>query len=42
VTSGAATMDVNFSLDEHEVAAGYVLTCQARPTTPTVTVDFDQ
>jgi ring-1,2-phenylacetyl-CoA epoxidase subunit PaaE len=42
VTSGTATMDVNFSLDEKEVAAGYVLTCQARPTSPAVTVDFDQ
>ncbi|MGI4834310.1 MAG: 1,2-phenylacetyl-CoA epoxidase subunit PaaE [Janthinobacterium lividum] len=42
VTSGTAAMDVNYSLDENEVAAGYVLTCQARPTTPAVTVDFDQ
>ncbi|MEJ7658910.1 MAG: 2Fe-2S iron-sulfur cluster-binding protein [Hymenobacter sp.] len=24
-----------------EVAQGYVLTCQARPTAPAVTVDFD-
>lgn len=42
VTSGTAVMDVNYSLDEQEVAAGYVLTCQARPTAPEVTVDFDQ
>ena len=42
VTSGTAAMDVNFSLDEREVAAGYVLTCQARPTSAEVTVDFDQ
>ena len=42
VTHGTATMDVNYSLSEVEVAKGYVLTCQARPTTPEVTVDFDQ
>ena len=42
VTSGTAVMDVNYSLDAHEVAAGYVLSCQARPTSPAVTVDFDQ
>ena len=41
VTSGTAAMDVNYSLSEREVAQGYVLTCQARPTTPAVTVDFD-
>ena len=42
VTSGTAVMDVNYSLSETEVAKGYVLTCQARPTTATVTVDFDE
>ena len=41
VTSGTTAMDVNYSLSETEVAKGYVLTCQARPTTATVTVDFD-
>ncbi len=42
VTEGRVEMDANYSLDAHEVAAGYVLTCQARPTTPQVAVDFDQ
>jgi ring-1,2-phenylacetyl-CoA epoxidase subunit PaaE len=41
VTSGTAAMDVNYSLSETEVAKGYVLTCQARPTTAEVTIDFD-
>lgn len=41
VTSGTAVMDVNYSLSEAEVAKGYVLTCQARPTAPAVTVDYD-
>ena len=42
VTAGTAAMDVNYSLSDTEVAQGYVLSCQARPTTPAVTVDFDQ
>ena len=42
VTAGKVEMDVNYSLSEAEVAKGYVLTCQARPLTPEVTVDFDQ
>jgi ring-1,2-phenylacetyl-CoA epoxidase subunit PaaE len=42
VTAGTAAMDVNYSLSETEVAKGYVLTCQARPITPEVSVDFDQ
>ena len=42
VTHGTAAMDVNYSLSEVEVAKGYVLTCQARPTSAEVTVDFDQ
>ncbi len=42
VVEGAAMMDVNYSLEPWEVAAGYVLTCQAHPTTPRVVVDYDQ
>jgi ring-1,2-phenylacetyl-CoA epoxidase subunit PaaE len=34
-------MDVNYGLTDDEVRRGYVLTCQARPTTTEVTVDFD-
>ena len=41
IVEGAATMDVNYSLEPWEVAAGFVLTCQARPTTERVVVDFD-
>lgn len=40
VTSGAVRMGSNWSLTEEELAAGYVLTCQAVPTTDQVTVDF--
>lgn len=34
-------MDQNFALGPAELEAGYVLTCQAHPTSPTVTVDYD-
>ncbi len=40
--AGEARMTTNYSLEPHEVAAGYVLTCQARPLTARVTVDYDQ
>ncbi|MBB2991942.1 ferredoxin [Mycolicibacterium iranicum] len=42
LTDGTATMRVNDALTEDEVAEGYVLTCQAVPDTPAVTVDYDQ
>ncbi|MDT4913430.1 MAG: ring,2-phenylacetyl-CoA epoxidase subunit PaaE [Pseudonocardiales bacterium] len=41
VTAGSVTMRRNYALEDNEVAAGYVLTCQALPTTDTVTVDYD-
>ncbi len=42
VLEGAVTMAVNFSLEPWEVAAGFVLTCQAQPTSPRVVIDYDQ
>ena len=39
---GEVTMDVNYSLEPWEIAAGYVLACQSRPMTPLVCLDFDQ
>ncbi|GGL15643.1 1,2-phenylacetyl-CoA epoxidase subunit PaaE [Mangrovihabitans endophyticus] len=41
VTSGEVRMRRNFALEEAEVAAGFVLTCQAMPVADGVTVDFD-
>jgi ring-1,2-phenylacetyl-CoA epoxidase subunit PaaE len=41
VTEGEATMRRNFALEDDEVAAGFVLTCQTRPVSAAVTVDFD-
>ncbi|WP_441249216.1 1,2-phenylacetyl-CoA epoxidase subunit PaaE [Kitasatospora sp. McL0602] len=42
VTDGEVEMRRNFALEEKELAAGYVLTCQARPITDRVTVDYDR
>jgi ring-1,2-phenylacetyl-CoA epoxidase subunit PaaE len=42
LVEGGAEMAVNYSLEPWEVRAGYVLTCQARPTGARVVVDYDQ
>jgi ring-1,2-phenylacetyl-CoA epoxidase subunit PaaE len=41
VTSGAAVMRRNYALEQREIDAGYVLTCQALPQTDEITVDYD-
>jgi ring-1,2-phenylacetyl-CoA epoxidase subunit PaaE len=38
---GEVAMRRNFALEDDEVAAGFVLTCQSRPVSEAVTVDFD-
>jgi ring-1,2-phenylacetyl-CoA epoxidase subunit PaaE len=38
---GAAQMEVNYSLEPWELEKGFILTCQARPTTDKVVVDYD-
>ena len=40
ITEGGARMNNNDALDD-EVADGWVLTCQALPTSPTVRVSYD-
>ncbi len=42
VLEGAVEMKLNFSLESWEIEAGFVLTCQAHPTTPRVVIDYDQ
>ncbi len=42
LSSGEVTMARNHSLDPDELERGFILTCQARPTTSKVTVDFDR
>ena len=42
VIEGSVRMDVNYSLEKDEVEAGYILTCQAHPTSSKVIVSFDE
>jgi ring-1,2-phenylacetyl-CoA epoxidase subunit PaaE len=41
VVQGEVTMARNFALEPEELAAGYVLTCQASPVTDEVSIDYD-
>jgi ring-1,2-phenylacetyl-CoA epoxidase subunit PaaE len=41
VLRGEVAMAANYSLEAEELAAGYVLSCQALPTSGDVVVDFD-
>ena len=40
-STARSTMRRNFALDQAEVAAGFVLTCQSLPVSDAVTVDYD-
>jgi ring-1,2-phenylacetyl-CoA epoxidase subunit PaaE len=42
VTEGTTRMDKNFALDAAEVQQGFVLSCQARPTSDQLVVSFDE
>lgn len=42
VTEGTVSMAANYALEPAEIAQGYVLACQAHPTSSKVTLDFDQ
>jgi ring-1,2-phenylacetyl-CoA epoxidase subunit PaaE len=42
VIEGDVRMDRNFALDKNDVAAGFVLTCQAHPMTERVVLSFDE
>ena len=39
---GKVDMDVNYALEDYEIARGFVLSCQSFPITDKVTIDFDQ
>ncbi|WOC41004.1 ferredoxin--NADP reductase [Polaribacter sp. HL-MS24] len=41
VTEGKAVMVKNSILTDSELADGFILTCQAHPTTASITIDFD-
>ncbi len=42
VTEGEVEMQTNHALEDYEVAAGYVLTCQCYPLSDKVVYDYDQ
>ena len=42
VTEGECEMLINHALEDYEVEAGFVLTCQCYPLGDTLTVDYDQ
>jgi ring-1,2-phenylacetyl-CoA epoxidase subunit PaaE len=42
ITAGAAVMTHNIALEPWEMDAGFILCCQARPTTPTLEISYDQ
>ncbi len=41
VVSGTIDMDENYALEPDEIDKGFILTCQSRPTSDEVTVDYD-
>ncbi|WP_347173158.1 ferredoxin--NADP reductase [Polaribacter uvawellassae] len=41
ITEGKAVMTKNSILTDGEVEEGFILACQAHPTTPKITIDFD-
>ncbi len=41
ILEGTAAMDMNYALTDSEVADGYILTCQAHPTSEKLKVDYD-
>ena len=42
VVEGEVKMDANFALEDYELEAGYVLTCQCHPVSNKVVLDYDQ
>jgi len=42
VVKGEVDMDITHGLEQHEIDAGYILSCQAHPISDEVVVDFDQ
>ena len=41
LVEGEVTMRRNYALEQEELDAGYILTCQSLPTSASITVDYD-
>jgi ring-1,2-phenylacetyl-CoA epoxidase subunit PaaE len=42
LASGQVEMDQNFALEDWELERGFILACQAHPTTPEIELDYDE
>jgi ring-1,2-phenylacetyl-CoA epoxidase subunit PaaE len=42
ILKGSAMMTSNFSLTDEDIKKGYILTCQAHPTSEELTITFDE
>lgn len=42
LVEGKVDMDVNYALEDYEIARGFVLSCQSFPVSDKVVIDFDQ
>jgi len=42
LVEGEVEMEANYALEDYEVERGYILTCQSRPLTERLVVDYDQ
>ncbi len=42
IIEGSVRMDVNYGLEQDEIEAGFILTCQAHPTSEKLIVSFDE
>lgn len=41
IIKGSAKMEQNFALTDEEIAEGYILTCQAHPTSEELEISYD-
>jgi len=41
LVEGEVNMDVNYSLEQDEIEAGFILTCQSHPVTERIVIDYD-
>jgi ring-1,2-phenylacetyl-CoA epoxidase subunit PaaE len=42
VLEGEVRMDKNFTLEDHEMKRGFVLTCQSHPVSERVVISYDE